>query len=70
MTTENVVPGDGTVRAVRLYAATVAFAGRPRHALVGSARTPPLLGTALLEGFSLRIDFWGGGRGEIREPPG
>jgi len=66
-TEEEVVLGDGTVRMVPLYAASVVFAGRTRRVLVGQAPTTPLLGTELLQGFSLRVDFWEGGRVQIRE---
>jgi clan AA aspartic protease len=68
-TEERVVLGDGTVRMVQLYTASVVFAGQTRRVFVGEAPTTPLLGTELLQGFSLRVDFWEGGSVEIRERP-
>jgi predicted aspartyl protease len=62
------VLGDGTVRMVQLYTASVVFAGQTRRVFV-EAPTTPLLGTELLQGFSLRVDFWEGGSVEIRERP-
>jgi len=66
-TQEEVVLGDGTVRSVPLHVASVRFAGRNRRVLVGEAQTVPLVGTDLLRGFSLQIDFWEGGRVQIHE---
>ena len=69
MTQEEVVLGDGTVRTVQMYAASVVFAGETRRILVGEAPTTPLMGTDLLRGFSLRVEFWEGGQVEIRKRP-
>ena len=68
-TEEEVVLGDGTIRVVQLYVASVVFAEQTRRVFMGKAPTTPLVGTDLLQGFSLRVDFWEGGRVEIRERP-
>lgn len=69
MTQEEVVLGDGTVRTVQMYAASVVFAGETRRILVGEAPTTPLAGTDFLRGVSLRVEFWKGGQVEIRKRP-
>jgi clan AA aspartic protease len=66
---EEVVLGDGTVRTVQMHAASVVFAERTQRILVGKAPTIPLLGTDLLWGLSLRIDFWEGGEIELQKRP-
>lgn len=66
-TQEEVMLGDGTVRTVQMYAASVIFAEQEHRVLVGAASTTPLVGTDLLRGFSLRIDFREGGRVEVRK---
>lgn len=69
MTQEEVVLGDGTVRTVQMYAASVVFVEQARRILVGEAETTPLIGTDLLRGFLLLIEFWDGGQVEIWESP-
>lgn len=56
---------DGRVELIRTYDATLWWEGTPRAITVDEAPIDPLLGTALLWGYDLRIRYAEGGRIEI-----
>ncbi len=61
--------GDGSLITVRTFEAVVFFDERPRRLSVEEALTVPLVGTELLWGYGLRVDFETGGRVEVRALP-
>jgi len=56
-TVTEVTLADGRVRDVSLYAAKAVLSGITREVFVAEAPTTPLVGTGLLQGFSLHIEF-------------
>ena len=56
-TVTEVTLADGRVRDVPMYEAETEFAGSTREIFVTEAPTTPLVGTGLLWGFSLYIEF-------------
>lgn len=63
--TDQVQLGDGSLVDVRLFEAVIMFEGRPYSLLIEEAPTVPLIGTKLLWGCGLRVDFEVGGRVEV-----
>lgn len=64
-TVTEVTLADGRVRDIPLYDAVAEFAGSTREVFVAEASTIPLLGTGLLWGFSLLIEFEADGAVEV-----
>lgn len=60
---------DGRVREVQMYLAEVRLDGDNRQVFVAEAPTTPLLGTDLLWGFSLYVEFQANGTVEIERLP-
>jgi clan AA aspartic protease len=56
-TVTEVTLADGRVRDVQLYDAKALLSGVAREVFVAEAPTTPLVGTGLLRGFSLYIEF-------------
>jgi len=56
-TVTEVTLADGRVRDVPLYDAKALLSGVTREVFVAEAPTMPLIGTGLLQGFSLHIEF-------------
>jgi len=68
-TVTEVTLADGRVRDVLMYDAETEFAGSTREIFVTEAPTTPLVGTGLLWGFSLRIEFEMDGTVEVDPLP-
>ena len=64
-TVTTVTLADGRIREVQMYLAEARLDGHPRQVFVAEAPTSPLLGTDLLWGFSLYVEFQDDGRVEI-----
>lgn len=64
-TVTEVTLADGRVRDVPMYDAETEFAGSTREIFVTEAPTTPLVGTGLLWGFSLYIEFDADGTVEV-----
>lgn len=58
---ETVTLGDGSETLFDLYVANIVWNGKFRDIYVAQSETEPLVGTALLHGYSLHIDFTSGG---------
>lgn len=58
---------DGRTRDVTMYAGAVSFGGQSRNVLVAESPTTPLLGTGLLQGWSLYVEFRVGGPVTVEE---
>lgn len=56
---------DGRVRDVQTYVGTVTLNGTSKRVLIAESPTTPLLGTDLLWGFSLYVEFEIGGAVEV-----
>jgi clan AA aspartic protease len=65
MAVSKVTLADGRVREVQTYVAEVVLGDRSQQVLVAEAPTTPLVGTDLLWGFSLYVEFQADGRVEI-----
>ena len=63
------VLGDGSVITFDIYEAVILWDGRPRRVSVDAADTDPLLGTGLLSGHELSVQFIEGGEALIRSLP-
>lgn len=68
-TVTEVTLADGRVRTVQMHLAEVRLDGDNRQVFVAEAPTTPLLGTDLLWGFSLYIEFQSNGAVEIEQLP-
>ena len=66
---ERGVLADGSVALFHVYDATVVWDGRRRPVLVAVAGGAPLVGTALLAGHELTVDFAAGGSVRIGPLP-
>lgn len=64
-TVMEVTLADGRVRDVQTYVGTVTLGGASKRILVAESPTTPLLGTDLLWGFSLYVEFQAGGTVEL-----
>lgn len=64
-TVMEVTLADGRVRDVQTYVGTVTFGGTSKRVLGAESPTTPLLGTDLLWGFSLYVEFQDGGAVEV-----
>ena len=62
-----VIMGDGRREPVDLYDAVVSWHGRMLHITVELAEIEPLIGTDLLAGCRLAIDWWDGGEVILEE---
>jgi clan AA aspartic protease len=60
---------DGSIQVISYYDATVIWNGQPRRVDVDAIDAPPLVGTALLQGHELRIQFVVGGLVTIEALP-
>lgn len=60
------VMADGNVHSFDVYTATILWDGQPRVVEVQALEVRPLLGTRLLQGQDLRIEWVPGGRVEIK----
>jgi len=60
---------DGRVRDVQTYVGTVALNGKPKRVLIAESPIMPLLGTDLLWGFSLYVEFEADGAVEVSPLP-
>jgi clan AA aspartic protease len=63
------VLGDGSEITFDIYEAVILWDGRPRRVPVDAADTDPLLGTGLLSGHELSVQFIEGGDALIRSLP-
>jgi len=63
------VLGDGSEITFDIYEAVILWDGRPRRVSVDAADTDPLLGTGLLSGHELSVQFIEGGEALIRSLP-
>lgn len=68
-TVMEVTLADGRVRDVQTYVGTVTFGDASKRILVAESPTTPLLGTDLLWGFSLYVEFQAGGAVEVDPLP-
>ena len=68
-TVMEVTLADGRVRDVQTYVGAVALNGKSKRVLIAESPTTPLLGTDLLWGFSLYVEFQAGGTVEITPLP-
>ena len=68
-TVMEVTLADGRVRDVQTYVGAVALNGKSKRVLIAESPTTPLLGTDLLWGFSLYIEFQSNGTVEITRLP-
>jgi clan AA aspartic protease len=64
-TVMEVTLADGRVRDVQTYVGTVALNGTSKRVLIAESPTTPLVGTSLLWGFSLYVEFQDGGAVEV-----
>ncbi len=64
-TVTEVILADGRVRDVPMYDAEAVLAGLSREVFITEAPTTPLIGTGLLWGFSLYVEFQTGGAVEV-----
>jgi clan AA aspartic protease len=60
---------DGSMQLINFYEATVIWNGQPRMIPVDEIDAPPLVRTALLQGYELRIEFVVGGSVTIESLP-
>jgi clan AA aspartic protease len=58
---QQVLLADGSIQVINFHEATVIWDGQPRTVDVDEIDAPPLLGTALLQGHELRVQFVVGG---------
>jgi clan AA aspartic protease len=61
--------GDGSTTTFDIHEAIILWDGRLRRIPVDSADTDPLLGTGLLQGHELNVEFIDGGKTLIRALP-
>ena len=66
---QNVSPADGRVIVVPMYVGYVTLDDQAYEVNVAMAQTDPLVGTALLWGFSLHVEFETSGRVEVEPLP-
>ena len=66
---QQVLLADGSIQAIDFYEATVIWDGRPGTVDVDEIDAPPLVGTALLRGHELRVEFVVGGSVTIEALP-
>jgi clan AA aspartic protease len=64
-TVMEVTLADGRVRDVQMYVATVRLDGHSHDVLIAASPVTPLLGTGLLWGFSLYVEFAADGRVDL-----
>lgn len=58
---------NGAIDQCDIYAANVLWDGAGRNILVEAADTDPLIGTAMMSGHELRVQFLSGGEVRLRE---
>lgn len=58
---QQVLLADGSIQAIDFYEATIIWDGQPVTVDVDEIDAPPLLGTALLRGHELHVEFVVGG---------
>jgi clan AA aspartic protease len=63
------VLGDGSEITFDIHEAVILWDGKPRRIAVDAADTDPLLGTGLLSGHELSVEFVEGGEALIRSLP-
>jgi len=66
---QQVLLADGSLQVINFYEATVIWDGQPRTVDVDEIDAPPLVGTALLRGYELRVKFVVGGPVAIEAIP-
>jgi clan AA aspartic protease len=64
-TVMEVTLADGRVRDMQTYVGTVALNGTSKRVLIAESPATPLVGTSLLWGFSLYVEFQAGGAVEV-----
>jgi len=66
---ERTMIANGVIEECAVYSGTVVWDGGDRNALIQSANGGPLLGTALIEGYELRVQMREGGAVTLTQMP-